>query len=220
MKTQNKDNLAIVFDLDNTLIDSRAKLKADVIEAMQRLGHYITPAEAGTRDWYTMAAKYGVSEQDFDASFDKRKTWEESLQSGEVPIFLDTIPCLEKLAANGTRLALLSKSIQKYTDVKLEHFGLRDYFETVETVHLRNPNKREGAISILETLGPSTVKKAWFVGDKPEDVVIAKDISDKYSLSTGGIYVNRNNIPVPAEVEIYHSVKSLDEIQRIIQNGK
>lgn len=212
---------AAVFDLDNTLIDSKAKLKADFVGAMTRLGVEMTPEESEI-NWYETAAKYGFSKEVFDEAFDQRKTWEQSLEAGEVPIFPETRQCLEELAGSGVRMALLSKSIPKYTDAKLEYFDLRKYFQTVETVHPEKPNKEEGAYKILNTLNPDTLSLTCFIGDRDEDVTVAKEVQSFHSpfyeevhqrhFECKGIYVNREG----EQLEGHTSVKDINEVNKII----
>lgn len=218
-----EDGLVAIFDLDNTLIDSGSKLRADFVGAMQRLGITMTPEEIRAGDWYKTAAKYGIPKEVFDKSFDQRKTWEQSLRDGEAPLFEDTLPCLETLASRGIRMGLLSKSIPEYTQVKLDYHNLGRYFEQVVTVHPKIPNKIEGALEIMNKLGGEIIR-AWFIGDKAEDVVIAREVfenkpdygSDTF-FDTYGIYLNRNGLPIPQEVERYHKVKSLGEIPLLIR---
>lgn len=211
---KNKENKqVIVFDLDNTLIDSSAKLTADVVGTFARLGHNVTPEEiAEYKNWYKHAEAYGIPKDIFDESFDKRKTWEESLDSGEVPIFPETYEVLEDLKRNEIRLSLLSKSIPEYTNIKLDYFDLNKYFENVVTIHPEKPSKLPGAIEIIEEFDPLTINKSYFIGDKEGDVSIARDIQEKYNISSKGIYINRNE----ERLEEYKNIKSLNELIEII----
>ena len=82
----NKRNKQVmIFDLDNTLIDSGAKLIADIVKTFARLGYKVTPEEiAQYENWYERAETYGISKEIFDKSFNQRKTWKESLNDGEI----------------------------------------------------------------------------------------------------------------------------------------
>jgi len=205
---------AIVFDLDNTLIDSKAKLVADVVGTFARLGIDVSTEEACT-DWYKLAETKGVNKKEFDDAFHQRKTWEQSLADGEVPIFPETYETLDKLKDREIKLALLSKSIPEYTQTKLDYFDLNKYFEEVETVHPKEPSKDPGAIEIVKRLNPEHFETFWFVGDKQEDVVTEKAVSsayDDYGLATGGIYVNRQG----NQLDGYPSVSSLEQILDVI----
>lgn len=210
---QLKPRKLAVFDLDNTLIDSGAKLRADFVGAMYHLGIKITPEETN-QPWYEIAQKYGYSRKQFDTAFDKRKTWEQSLVDGEVPIFPETRECLEELKNNDITLALLSKSIPAYTKTKLDYFDLQKYFEVVETIHPKEPSKIEGAKKILQILNPDSILRSYFIGDKEEDVIVAKALEnsrERYYFCRG-IYVNRNE----SKLQGYPNARNIKEVNKII----
>jgi len=211
----NKNNqTAAIFDLDETLIGSGRKLQADVIQAFARLGYTIPPEQIG-KNWYKLAESYGISKEAFDEAFDKRKTWEQSLRDGEVPIFPETYKVLDELGQRGIRASLLSKSIPEYTQQKLDYIDLGKYFEQVLTIHPKEPSKDPAAIEIIRKMNPSTIQRAYFIGDKEEDVVVEKAVNQEfkgYELTAGGIYVNRQG----EQLNIYPSVSSLEGILNII----
>lgn len=211
MKKGKYDGTVIVPDLDGTLIDSTGKLRNDVVEAFGRLNRKINPEEI-VGNWYMLAEKYGISRDEFDRSFDKRKSWKEALERGEISIFPETRRCLEYLKSNGARLGLLSKSIPEYTNQKIDYFDLRKYFEAIQTVHPREKSKLGGAIEIIKKLNPETIMEAYFIGDKEEDVSVSKEISRIYKINSHGIYINRDN----NTLNEYLSVNSLDKIVGII----
>ncbi len=213
-------SLVAIFDVDGTLIDSGRKLKMDVVNAFAGLGKIISPEEV-SGDWYRLAEQYGFSKEQFDEAFNHRKSWQQSLYDGECPLFNDTIPCLDALKQRGIRLAALSKSIPEYTFDKIDFHKLRRYFDDIETVHPREKDKVRGALDLTSRLDPETIEKAYFIGDTPGDVTIARDVKKKYSLSTEGIYVCRTTKPanLPAECNLVNSLNSIPEIIRR-QNGK
>ena len=208
------ENLA-VFDLDNTLIDSDKKLRMDIVNAMKLLGHELSPEEV-SGDWYTLARGYGVSKAQFDWALDRRKSWARSLEDEEVGLFEDTVPCLEGIKEGGVGLALLSRSIPDYTYQKLRHFGLEKYFKAVETVHPKTQSKREGAIKIVKSFYPKGLNKAYFLGDREEDVIIAEDVSLELGIKTEGIWVNRTAKPITDSLRRYQQVSSLENVPALI----
>ena len=212
----NNKPTACVFDLDNTLIDSGAKLQADVQGAFERLGYQVTPEEmAKYTSWYEHAQTYGISKEVFDREFDKRKTWQESLEAGEAPIFPETYETLDKLKSRGLRLALLSKSIPEYTQTKLDFHNLSPYFEQVVTIHPKKPSKDPAAIEVIQKMDPATLKKAYFIGDRTEDVTCERAVRahfQDYELSTAGIYINRKG----QQLEGYPSIKSLEGVLELV----
>ncbi len=206
-----KDKLAI-FDLDNTLIDSAAKLRADVIGAMHRLGVEIASDQIG-KNWYEMAANYGFSKEEFDEAFDQRDTWEQSLEAGVVSIFPETIASLNQLRNAGIPLGLLSKSIPQYTEAKLKHFGLGKYFDYTETVHPKEPSKEIGANNLMKHFGVNGRKnQVYFIGDRSEDVAVATTTRRNFRCNARGIYINREGIRIP----YYTNAKNLHEVNDYI----
>jgi phosphoglycolate phosphatase-like HAD superfamily hydrolase len=208
-----------IFDLDNTLIDSSSKLREDFVGAMQRLGVRLSPEEANRGDWYATAADYGFSKREFDASFDQRDSWEESLAKGVVKLFPDTVKSLESLREGSVNLGLLSKSIPRYTGLKLGYFGIDHYFSHIKTVHPREPSKREGAIHLVQRMSPDPKHNysirhynTYFIGDKAEDVTVATPVREEYGCNSKGIYVNRAG----QKLRGYRSVKDLAEVTEII----
>jgi len=201
----------VIFDLDNTLIDSGNKIKTDIIETFQRLGKTISPTES-TDNWYELAESYGINKEQFDKELDKRKSWEQALRDGDVQVFPETPSVLKELKNKGVRISLLSKSIPEYTKQKLDYFGLTPYFTKISTIHPREPSKRQGALNLIKSLDPKTIEKAYFIGDKEEDIVIANDIRQEYGIDSEGIYVNRNG----TQLNGFHNIKSLEGVLNII----
>lgn len=206
-----------VFDMDHTLIDSKKKLQTDVAEAMGRLGVHI-PIERVEEDWYALAESFGLNKEEFDKELSKRKTWEEALRDGDVPIFPDTLDCLDTLQNRGTILALFTRSNQEYTRAKIDHFGLEKYFQDrIEITPVKSKNGKHAEVrNLIHRLNPSPESEIYFIGDKLEDVEVADSIRDSYQLNANGIYLQRSEGEFPEGTERYHQVISLEEVPRII----
>lgn len=206
-----------VFDMDHTLIDSKRKLQTDVAEAMRRLGVCI-PVEKVEGDWYALAENFGLNKEDFDRELGKRKTWKDALRDGDIPIFRDTLRCLDDLYDEGVTLALFTRSNQEYTQVKIDHFGLEKYFQDrIEITPVESKNgKHAEARNLIHRLNPSPESEIYFIGDKLEDVEVADSIRDSYQLNANGIYLQRSEGEFPEGTERYHQVRSLEKVPRII----
>jgi phosphoglycolate phosphatase-like HAD superfamily hydrolase len=223
-RTKTGTGLVAVFDIDGTVLDTMPKMHNDINGAFKRLGYEVTSEQIDAqRGWYDISTRLGISKEDFDREFDKRKSWEQSLKDGEAPLFPDTIPCLEYLANEGVTLAALTMSDPKYTKAKIDYHGLNKYFgDRIAVTPVTAKNKREEASQLIGKINPSSIRGAYFIGDKGNDVAVSEDIKDIYSINTSGIYVNRSVKPVPQELTKYHNVKSLAEIPAImgVQNGR
>lgn len=219
MKKQKKP--AAIFDMDKTLLDSDMKLKTDVAQAMSRLGANIKPKEV-QGDWYKLANSYGLNEDEFDKELDKRKSWKDSIRDGEAPLFKDVLPCLEELYKNNIKLGLLTRSTKDYTSTKIHEHGLEKYFNgNIEISPVgNNTEKHNEASKLIEKLNPEEISKAYFIGDKLEDVNISPYIQSSYKLSSEGILINRKNEELTEEAKNYKSLNSLEKIPEIIKDGR
>ncbi|MFH1325467.1 MAG: HAD hydrolase-like protein [archaeon] len=216
-ETQRKRKVAI-FDLDETLIQSSLKLRTDVANTLRKLGVEISPEEV-KGDWYKLAESYGINRYVFDAKFtESRKTWEQSLKDGEVPIYHGVYNLLDKLKKEGVELVLLSKSKTEYTQQKLDYFDLNKYFSDVETVHPKEPSKYQGARNLMERLNPGTISELSFIGDKAEDVAPVLKMRKEYNIPvTHGILIRRNlKERVTQNLPSFNVIKSLEELPKII----
>ncbi len=215
--SKSSSGLVAIFDMDNTLMDSQRKIGADVANAMRRLGFEISPEEARTKDWYGMAAKYGVSKGQFGKSFEQRKSWTESLRDGEAQIFPETYETLDRLLSQGVRLGLLTKSDSKYTQEKIDYLGFQRYFgDRIAITPVSEKNKDREAIELMRRLSSDYISRAYFIGDKPEDVLVTNPVEKELSMNSTGLYVNRNGTSVPEEVRDYRAIQSLLEVPTII----
>lgn len=220
-ENKNQKRKLAVFDIDGTLLDSGKKLEIDAISAFARLGRAVTTDDLRAHTWYELAAIHGITRDEFDASMDKRKSWEQSLRDGEAPLFDDAIPCLETLAKAGVALAVLTKSNVEYTDAKLKFHNLARYFgDRVAVAHVTSKSKDAEAIGLVKRIGPTFVSRAYFIGDRKEDVSVSEAVGREFGLDSEGIYLNRNDLAVPVEVAKYHQVKSLAEAPKIILGGE
>jgi len=214
MRTQknNLEKTLAVFDLDGTLINSKGKLVSDVVGAFNRLGVNIGPEEIHDKNWYTLAANYNISKEAFAKSFDKRESWQESLNRGKVSMYPDAKKCLDYLKDNGAHIALLSKSNPEYTRAKVDYFGLNEYIQQIAISPVYAPSKNKEAAELVKKF--PDIDKAYFIGDSEGDVTIADYVHQKFKISTGGIYVNREN---SAKIQGYYNIHSLGEVPKIIK---
>lgn len=222
MKSKNQ-GLVAIFDLDGTLIDSGMKLKRDVVDAFGRFGIKINPSEV-TGDWYGLAEKYGISKENFDREFDKRKSWEQALRDGDAPLFPDAYSCLDTLMENGVQLGILTRSVPEYTKKKITHFSLEKYIGeriVITSVDKKKfTTKEQEALDLMRKIGQENIQQAYFIGDNPEDVLVAPIINHKLGIATQGLYLNRYHESVPEEVRYYKVISSLNEVPEIILGGE
>ncbi len=227
----NKEDVALLLDLDGTLIDSKDKLARDVQATFRLLGKNISPEDVCNGDWELVAKKYGFSPGKFWDAFSKaREPWGVSLRNGRVKLYEDTVPTLDILTSSGYRnLALVTRSEPKETQEKVEHFNLRPYFRTIKVTptSIREfPRKTKQAIEALEEMKDRErkFKHVYVIGDsQDDDIATAAELRDKLGqdrIKIEGVYVNRENKQLNGGVEReIKNLASLLEILRRDQNG-
>lgn len=124
---------------------------------------------------------------------------------------------MESLVRLDVTLALLTKSTPKYTKAKLDFYNLNKYFENRIAITPRTSESKEReALELIKNLNPEKILRAYFIGDKAEDVLVAPIIQDNYGVKSEGIYLNREGLDTPNEVISYFQIKTLNEIPNIL----
>lgn len=72
------------------------------------------------------------------------------------------------------RLALVTGKGERSTEITLDIFGIRSYFEAIETGSPQGPCKVQGIRSVLKRLGVSP-SDTIYVGDAPSDINASKE---------------------------------------------
>jgi HAD superfamily hydrolase (TIGR01549 family) len=161
--------ILVIFDFDNTLIDSRirfADLRAALIDLWATRGQLPAPREEIIR-WPLRDIVDRAGETDPDlrgAAWATIEAYEaEGLAGAEAIPHAHGV--LEALAARGVRLALLTNNARAATATNLERLGLTGLLDvtiTRDEVAALKPDA-SGVRLILERVGPVAV--AYLVGD-------------------------------------------------------
>jgi phosphoglycolate phosphatase len=196
--------VALVFDIDGTLVtfkfDVQGTRRAILMEMAssgfdtQGLG-LATPTQ-GFLDSAKAQASSGGAQADFDAF---RARVYEILDGFEVRSVASTsaLPgakeALQRLKANGARLAVLTNSGLRAAREALGRAGLSGYFEFVltrdDTVSMKP--RPEGIASAVSRLGVGP-ESTYYVGDSPFDIAAAKGAGVRViSVATGNYTVER-----------------------------
>ncbi|WP_052809801.1 HAD family hydrolase [Streptomonospora alba] len=227
---------AILFDLDDTLLDDRAASSAGLRAIMDRLGH--PEFSAARRLWDVQ------TDISFGAYIAGRLTLEEqrrervralAIQAGHAHIsdehcdelyhlylsahrsawapFRDAAPVLGELARSGLRLALVTNGIEQLQRDKLAVLDLAAFFPTVICADTAGAGKPDPHIFLTacQTVGVAP-ERAWHVGDQLQ--------ADALGAMAAGLYpvlVDRHERNEGADV---WTVSGLEELLRAVQAAR
>ena len=170
-------NYAIIFDLDGTLIDSRADLTTVVNLTRREFGLEPLPMELvvtyvgeGIRNLISRAMPEAGTRLG-EAVTVARRHYEQHLLD-ETTVYPGTADALRKLRALGYKLGVVTNKPQKFTDAILRGFGLNGYFTVVIGGDSGLPLKPDPAalFSVLEQCGVQPSPLSWIIGDHHADL--------------------------------------------------
>jgi len=187
---------AVLFDLDNTLIDFMRMKKASVnaaVEAMIAAGVRLNKEEA-TKTLYEIYDQYGIEYQEIFQLFLKKthkKVDYRILASGIVAYrkvqmrfiepYANVIPTLLNLKIAGLKLGIVSDAPRLRAWLRLVEMRLHDFFDAVvcfEDTRKLKPNRLPFATALNKL--KVTANQCVMVGDWPErDIKGAKQIGMK-----------------------------------------
>lgn len=201
-----------LFDLDDTLMDHRGAVSRGILNHVDATGLFaVDDRERSVALWHELedrhyhrylskeltfagqrraraadfAAAHGVtlSEVEADAFFD---TYFESYR-GAWELFADALPCLDRFAAAGVRLGVITNGEHDYQRVKLDRTGLGDRFEHVIASGAVGVAKPDPAIfEHACALFDADPADALYVGDR-----LLTDAVGAASAGLDGVWLNR-----------------------------
>lgn len=83
---------------------------------------------------------------------------------------------LELLKNRNIRLAMVTGKGKRSTDITLEKFGIKPYFELIETGSPLGPSKVLGIRRVLNHFQMAP-EESIYVGDAPSDIIAAKEVN-------------------------------------------
>ena len=195
---------AVLFDLDNTLIDFIAMKNAAseaAIEAMIKTGLTLDKNKA-MKILYQMYEEYGIENQQIFNEFLKKTTGTinykilaagviayRKTKPAHVKPYKGVIPTLEELKKRGYKLAIVSDAPKEQAYLRLEEMKLAEYFDTIVTFD-DTGHKKPHAMPFQTALQELNVKpnEVLHVGDMPErDIAGAKALGMKSALAKYGL---------------------------------
>jgi HAD superfamily hydrolase (TIGR02253 family) len=221
---------AVLFDLDNTLIDFMRMKHASVdaaLNAMIGAGLGLTKASA-SKKLYKIYWKEGIEDQKIFQKFLKKVTGRldykilaagivayRKAQAGVLEPYAQVMPTLIKLKEKGMKLAIVTDAPKLKAWIRLTEMHLGDFFDVViafEDTGLRKPDKAPFLAALKQLkLNP---EECLMVGDWPErDIKGAKALGIKTAFAKYGALK-------PVAVNADYVLKSIGELVKIVGRGK
>lgn len=169
---------AILFDWDNTLVDTWSVAFKGINAALEAVGRLpITIEEFWQRPHHSMR---DAAVELFGDSFERgeRVFYEtvEKIHLQEVKALLGAEHLLDNLKARGIYLGIVSNKEGSYLRKEVHHLGWKSYFR--EIVGARDAKEdKPSALPVLAALKDSKINpshEVWFVGDSIVDVHCAR----------------------------------------------
>jgi phosphoglycolate phosphatase-like HAD superfamily hydrolase len=199
-----------IFDLDNTLVDSRKGYEEAFMTGFREFGipydpalyhEYIrTPLELIFAEYYPNSP---CMYRDFFSLI--ITTYERTCLNG-VGLFPDAERCLDRLAAEGCGLGIVSNSFTAQICQILERLGIDDMFSSVvgfDRVAMPKPDPEPVLLCIKEMGSPPD--DTIFIGDSDDDIIAGK------RAGLFSVMISRRGNAAPFE-ECDLCIESMDEL--------
>jgi phosphoglycolate phosphatase len=191
----------LFFDLDGTLVDSRAgvvhAVAAGVREALTRHGHAdFEPQEAliigalglPSAEYFRAVLPEELHQLAPEAQACSTEHEVRALAAGEGRLFPEVLETLDLLREQGCRLGVISNAQQGYFRAALEHLGVNERLDYAECYEEMPPPTEMAKVALLRralaALDADPTRCAM-VGDRREDVVAGNQLGCR---SIGALY--------------------------------
>ena len=221
---------AVLFDLDNTLIDFM-KMKRicseEAISAMIDSGLPVSK-NSGIKKLYKMYEKYGIENQKIFQEFLSELTGKvdkkmlasgissyRKVKAGFLKPYPNVVKVLIKLKENGIKLGILSDAPELQGWIRLADMNIIHFFDIVLTLGetgVEKPSKKPFNMAIKKLdVKPEEI---LFVGENPErDIKGAKSVGMKTALALYGMDYRKRG-----RVKADYELKDVLGIQEVIKN--
>ncbi|MFH1182393.1 MAG: TIGR02253 family HAD-type hydrolase [Candidatus Woesearchaeota archaeon] len=219
---------AVIFDLDNTLIDFMKMKKAAVnaaVDAMISAGIKM-PKEEATKALYELYDKYGIEYQQIFQKFlqkTNRKVDYKILAAGIVayrkvqPSFLEpygsAVPTLLRLREQGLKLAIVSDAPRLKAWLRLVEMKLQDFFDVV-VCHEDTNQYKPSSLPFLKALKKLKFlpEECIMVGDWPE-----RDIRGAKQLGMKTVFAKYGAVREVADSGADFEISNISELLKVVE---
>ncbi len=215
-------NVALLWDIDGTLLHSKEKLAVDLRAAYAALGVLLSEEESYSLQWEELATAKGVLMSRFWEVFDsERQSWRDSLEAGIASFYPDSLPILKKLKERAVPMYVATRSTLSETESKLGWGNVRSHFEEVYISPLDRinfPNKKNEVLRAIGDIQKNypAVDKIFFVGDSEvDDIGAIVEIREERGLKNIlSVYIDRMNKPLK-RFQADYTIKALNELESL-----
>jgi phosphoglycolate phosphatase len=172
---------AVLFDLDGTLTDPKLGITRSIQHALRKRGLPVPDADAlapwiGPPLEQSFRERVGLAPDDAARAVADYREYFEPRGMYENAVYPGIPELLERLRANGVRLALATSKPTLYAERILVHFELAPHFEHVVGSFLdgRRTDKAELVADALALLDGVPRERAVLVGDRRHDLLGAR----------------------------------------------
>ena len=169
--------IALVFDLDGTLVDSLPDLRAALNEMLRGLARHELSADQvrrmigdGTHALVERALRATGEVAELENAHQRFLTFYQAMPTRLSRLYPRVATTLRSLTESGARLGICTNKQQTATFAVLQGFNIAKYFEVIvggDVVSFRKPDPRH-LLAALEQLGASP-DEAVMVGDSEND---------------------------------------------------
>ncbi len=168
---------AIVFDWDGTLVDTLGALYRANLAVLTAFGLPFDEARYRLHyapDWRVMYERLGIP---IDRLLEANEHWERSFDGNELgEPFAGTVEALDRLAAAGYRLGLVTAGNRAHVEPQLQRTGLAARLGVRvfgDDVPVHKPDPRPLRVALAELGVVAAPDTAAYVGDAPDDMRMA-----------------------------------------------
>jgi len=182
----------IIFDLDGTLIDSRADLAAGINHMRKCFGLEPLPLKTvgsyvGNGVRLLVERSLQGADVDFEEALQINKDYYCSHLTVHTTLYDGVAEGIPQLVAAGHKLALLTNKPGDPSRKILKHFGLDGYFDSIiggGDIEKLKPEP-DGVFHCIETTAMET-SNTWMVGDHYTDLAVAENAGVKSAFARYG----------------------------------
>lgn len=210
--------LAVIFDLDGTLVDSAPDIHVTANTALAAIGlpqlDFATVRGFIGKGVPNLLAELLIAVDEdptgpnlgpLSAVFNE--AYEHAVAN--TVLFPHVSEALAALATAGHKMAICTNKPERPARTVLDNFGLTDYFDNIvggDTLTVRKPDARP----VIETMTLMNVTRALFVGDSETDALSAANTGLPFALFTEGY--RKSSIEQIASFAAFGDYRELNDI--------